>query len=174
MIIYNSPSYLSTLNFDFLEFILIFMWVLRRRNLQMQSEVCIIDFFLWISIRYNSFFKSCTMNLRYTFTIPMNASSSSLCFFTCRLAIAPFHRFCIFVAAIATDMVSMVFPETIEITFEHFQRLRINIKKWSTSAIQTICIIYLYFFQHFLVFEFLTLAWLLNDLDVLFHAFEAS
>ena len=128
MIIYNWLSYLSTFNFDFLEFILIFMWVLRRRNLQMQSQVGIIDYIYYMNIYYNSFFKSCMMHLRYTFTIPINASSSSLCFFTCRLAMAPFHRFCIFVAAIATDMVSMVFPETIEITFEHFQRLRINIK----------------------------------------------
>ena len=120
MIIYNWLSYLSTFNFDFLEFILIFMWVLRRRNLQKQSQVGIIDYFHFINIYY-------TMT-QVTFTIPINASSSSLCFFTCRLAIAPFHRFCIFVAAIATDMVSMVFPETIEITFEHFQRPRINIK----------------------------------------------
>ena len=125
MIIYNWLSYLSTFNFDFLEFILIFMWVLRRWNLQKQSQVGIIDYIYYINIYY---IKSCMMHLRYTFTIPINASSSSLCFFTCRLAIAPFHRFCIFVAAIATDMVSMVFPETIEITFEHFQRLMINIE----------------------------------------------
>ena len=118
MIIYNWLSYLSTFNFDFLEFILIFMWVLRRWNLQKQSQVGIIDYFHYINIYY-------TMT-QVTFTIPINASSSSLCFFTCRLAMAPFHRFCIFVAAIATDMVSMVFPETIEITFEHFQRLRMN------------------------------------------------
>ena len=129
LIIYNWLNYLSTFNLDFLEFILIFMWVLRRRNLQMQSQVGIIDYIYYINIYYNSFIKSCMMHLRYTFTIPINASSSSLCFFTCRLAMAPFHKFCIFVAAIATDMVSMVFPETIELTFEHFQTLRINIKK---------------------------------------------
>ena len=67
MIIYNWLSYLSTFNFDFLEFILIFMWVLRRWNLQKQSQVGIIEYFNYINIIHFSNLVLCICDIHLPF-----------------------------------------------------------------------------------------------------------